>query len=211
MKTVYIFDAATGEYRHPYNAQESPLEPGEFIEPILSTPMPPPDLAVDQAAVFSKENNEWSVVPDFRGQTFYDQTTGAATVIDALGPLSANLGASPPPPTVDELRKRARATLPAWEESERAGGIEHAGHEWLTTPAAVQDIRDALLAGMVPTGAWINAAREPVPMNLPDLQTLWTAMVTRGAEIYQRRLQMEVAIANMTAVQLAAFKPGWPE
>ena len=33
----------------------------------------------------------------------------------------------------------------------------------------------------------------------------------RGAQIYQRRLEMEQQIAGMSREQLEAFVPGWPE
>ena len=33
----------------------------------------------------------------------------------------------------------------------------------------------------------------------------------RGAQIYQRRLEMEQQIADMSREQLEAFVPGWPE
>ncbi|GLS03504.1 hypothetical protein GCM10007860_06480 [Chitiniphilus shinanonensis] len=117
---------------------------------------------------------------------------------------------APQPLPVEDLRAAASAQLPAWEAAERTASIEHAGRRWLTTPEALQDIRDALLAGLVPGGVWIDAAREPVPMTLAELQALWAACVTRGAAIYQRRLMMEAEIAAMDAGQLVTFAPNWP-
>ena len=111
---------------------------------------------------------------------------------------------------VDTLRDRALDMLPTWEKSERAAGIEHAGQRWLTTSAALQDIRDVLLAGAVPGEQWVTADRQIVPMTLPELQSLWQAITARGAAIYQRRLEMEQQIADMSREQLEAFVPGWP-
>lgn len=98
-----------------------------------------------------------------------------------------------------------------WELTERAAGIEYAGHRWLTTPLALQDIRDVLLAGAVPGEQWVTADRQIVPMTLAGLQSLWQAITARGAQIYQRRLEMEQQIADMSREQLEAFVPGWPE
>ncbi|MCG9096885.1 DUF4376 domain-containing protein [Laribacter hongkongensis] len=81
----------------------------------------------------------------------------------------------PPPISLDAPRDRALSSLPAWEKSERAAGIEHAGQRWLTTPLALQDIRDVLLAGAVPTKQQVTADRQTVPMTLPKLQSLWQA------------------------------------
>ncbi|MCG9039607.1 DUF4376 domain-containing protein [Laribacter hongkongensis] len=118
---------------------------------------------------------------------------------------------APDPEPLDTLRDRAPLLLPAWEKSERAAGIEHAGHLWLITPLALQDIRDVLLAGAVPGEQWVAADRQIVPMTLPELQSLWQAITARGAQIYQRRLEMEQQIADMSREQLEAFVPGWPE
>ncbi|MCG9080362.1 DUF4376 domain-containing protein [Laribacter hongkongensis] len=117
-------------------------------------------------------------------------------------PLQADIG---------RLRTAAIARLPAWEKSERAAGIEHAGQRWLTTSAALQDIRDVLLAGAVPNEQWVTADRQIVAMTLPELQSLWQAITARGAAIYQRRLEIEQQVADMSREQLEAFQPGWPE
>ena len=46
---------------------------------------------------------------------------------------------------VDGLKNAAMQRVENWELTERAAGIEYAGHRWLTTPLALQDIRDVLL------------------------------------------------------------------
>ncbi|WP_081666808.1 DUF4376 domain-containing protein [Laribacter hongkongensis] len=117
---------------------------------------------------------------------------------------------APGPEPLDALRDHALELLPAWEKAERAAGIEHAGQRWLTTSAALQDIRDVLLAGAVPGGRWVTADRQIVPMTLPELQSLWQDITARGAAIYQRRLEMEQQITGMDREQLEAFRPGWP-
>ncbi|WP_446807950.1 hypothetical protein ACH50O_11585 [Methylomonas sp. 2BW1-5-20] len=64
MKTVYLYDEKSGAYTHEYEAQESPLEEGEFIKPIHSLDVAPnlnPGLwpvAVDGV---------WTYVVDHRG------------------------------------------------------------------------------------------------------------------------------------------------
>lgn len=58
-KTVYLFDESGG-YLGPYKAQESPLEPGAFIVPTLSTDAPPPALTGGQTAVWN--GTIWNVI-----------------------------------------------------------------------------------------------------------------------------------------------------
>lgn len=93
-KTVYLFDQVTDESLGTFEAPASPLEPGKYFEPVYSTPNAPPALAINQVAVFA--NGAWSVVPDFRGQTVYDQATGTVSVVANRGALSTNLGLSLP-------------------------------------------------------------------------------------------------------------------
>ncbi|GAA5783929.1 DUF4376 domain-containing protein [Chitiniphilus shinanonensis] len=114
-----------------------------------------------------------------------------------------------PLPILEILHAQAVARLAAWEASERATGIEHARHHWLTTPEALQDIRDALLAGVVPGGIWVDAERNRVPMALTELQALWVACVERGAAIYRRRLELEAQISQLDREQLEQFSPSW--
>lgn len=97
-KTVYLYDQVSGEYQGAYSAQASPLDPGSFITPVSSTQIPPPQLSANQAAIFS--GGVWSVVPDFRNATVYDQTTGLVVSITTLGTLTANQALTPPPPTL---------------------------------------------------------------------------------------------------------------
>ncbi|WP_444547008.1 DUF4376 domain-containing protein [Laribacter hongkongensis] len=103
------------------------------------------------------------------------------------------------------------AMIPHWENSERAAGIEYAGHRWLTTLLAQQDIRDVLLVGAVPGEKWVTADRRIVPMTFARLQSLWQAITAHGVQIYQRRLEMEQQVVGMSRKQLEAFVLGRPE
>ena len=108
---------------------------------------------------------------------------------------------------IQAAQAEAGRAIKRWETS---FAFERAGQRWLTTSAALQDIRDVLLAGSVPDEQWVTAARQVVPMTLPELQSLWQAITARGAQIYQRRLEIEQQITGMSREQLEAFVPGWP-
>lgn len=85
-KTVHLYDETTGEYAGPYDMQESPLEPGEYIRPTCAFDDAPPAIGEKQTAVV--RNNAWVVVPDFRGVPVWDVKT-------ALPVDHADLGALP--------------------------------------------------------------------------------------------------------------------
>ena len=83
-----------------------------------------------------------------------------------------------------------------WELKAHTAGIEYAGHRWLTTLLALQDIRDVLLAGAVPGEQWVTADRQIVPMTFAGLRSLWQAITAHGAQIYQHRLELEQQVAG---------------
>lgn len=142
-------------------------------------------------------------------QAYYQQLIAAPALgqeitLDAHGmPVATD----PPGPTLENLRIAALASVPVWEETKRGSGITFDGHHWATTASALQDIRDALLAGFVPGEVWRDIEGAPVSRSLPQLQALWAAMVTGNQALRTQRIQMEQAIGSMTRPQLLAFDP----
>jgi hypothetical protein len=59
MKQVYLFDQKTGSYSGEYLAQESPLDPGKFIEPVCSTDIAPPKTSLGEMVTFN--GTSWDV------------------------------------------------------------------------------------------------------------------------------------------------------
>lgn len=59
MKTVHLYDPATGQYGGTYEAQESPLEPGVFLTPDASTDVAPPPILDGQWVRFDR--GQWVV------------------------------------------------------------------------------------------------------------------------------------------------------
>ena len=88
MKTVYLFDTQTGAYAGPYDAQESPLQPGAFIAPDASVSIAP---------------------PAFNAQSHCARWSGSAWVIEAL-PAPPE----PEPPTDAEIIERLPAGRPTF-------------------------------------------------------------------------------------------------
>src|ERR1700693_5127250 len=92
-KTVNLYDPVSFIYQYSYVAQESPLEKGVFIIPSSSTDIAPPNENTNQVAVFL--NGTWKIESDYRGQTWYDKTTGASTQITTIGQPSSSLTNTP--------------------------------------------------------------------------------------------------------------------
>lgn len=93
---IYNYHPVTGEYLGSSTADESPLEPGVFHIPADATELEPPTIPAGKAAVFSENN--WSVVEDHRGTTYWtpDAVSHTVTTLGAL-PDGAILIAPPEP------------------------------------------------------------------------------------------------------------------
>ena len=164
MKTFYLYDPSTGEYLREYIAQESPLQPGEFIAPTHS---------VDDAPLFVAgtypvlQNGSWVNVPDHRGTIYYlgDGSKHEITALGVVPPLDA---LSAPPVTAAQLllevdrerSQRWRAGFPVL-----IGGVTkwfHSDEFSLTQHLGLKDkARDVLAAGGAMSDS-ITIAGQPV-------------------------------------------------
>jgi len=88
MKKVYLYDE-NGLFTGTYNAQESPLDPGIYIAPNLSTDIKP----IHTDKTWPKfANGAWSNIPDNRGMA-WDKDSGVQVEYKELGYLPNNLTA----------------------------------------------------------------------------------------------------------------------
>lgn len=60
---IYNFDRHTGAYLGVCDASPSPMEPGQFLIPSFSTPIPPPGAQAGLVAVFDRAKNAWALIP----------------------------------------------------------------------------------------------------------------------------------------------------
>ena len=121
---LYHYHPATGEFLGAGLADESPLEPGEWLIPAHATADAPPVTGANEAALY--QGGAWAIVPDHRG-TVYWLADGSRHEITALGeapPLGA-LSEVPPPP-LDVLKTRKAAELGAACQAEIVAGFSSA-------------------------------------------------------------------------------------
>lgn len=64
---------------------------GSYILPAGCIDTAPPELAENQVAQWQPETGIWLYLPDFRGQTVYDKTTGEAETVFEVGELPEHL------------------------------------------------------------------------------------------------------------------------
>lgn len=186
-KTVYIYDAATGEYKHPYEAQESPAEPGVYIEPIASTPDAPPSLGDNEAAQRNADNTDWVIIPDFRGKIAYDQQKGQPVEIKDVGSLPGGYALTLPPPTLGELRAKQVASLLPFYNAAIQTSVSYMGADFQADLDSQMVLTKTLSAGGVPSGFfWVAEDNTRVPMTYGEFQGLAGAMLVQGQAAFEK-------------------------
>jgi len=132
---IYNFDQITGEYLGKDVADESPLEPGIYLIPALSTLTSPPETAENEAAIFDRNSNSWSVVADYRIVSLWDKTT-ATQVAAALGKNPDELNATQIEPTIE---------YPKWNEASTSWVTDEDAQLSAITSAASAEIEKLLI------------------------------------------------------------------
>ncbi len=80
--------------------------------PAHSTDIAPPPCGPSMMQVFNDE--EWSLVENYIGETFYEKATGAQVVVDRLGAIPDSMTRLLPPP------------FPKWNEAAGLWGVDRA-------------------------------------------------------------------------------------
>ena len=102
---IYNYSPTTGEYINATDADESPLEIGEYLIPSHATALAPPAPRPQFAAIFT--SGAWSEVEDHRGETWFD-AVGVEVRIEALGPIPSGLVQTVPAAVAAANTKSAR-------------------------------------------------------------------------------------------------------
>lgn len=119
---VYGYDGVTGEYTGATDAARDPLAGSGYLMPHNSTRRTPPTPAENQAAVF--DGQEWGLVPDHRGETWWN-AAGAPVIVSALGdPADDGLSAEAPPPPAPSLADYAASAQALLDTRARERGYD---------------------------------------------------------------------------------------
>lgn len=205
MKQVYLFDPTTREFTEPYEAQESPLSPGEFIVTEFHCEDAPPKTAADEASVRNAENTVWIVVPDFRRSTVYD-SAGKIVVIDVLGPLPNGLSLSLPS-DVQLSRKKDSKLIEIETERDKAcvQNVVAGGYTWQVDTRSQSLIRDAIARSYRGKGlppVWRSADNVNVPLtDVAQLEAIEDAVALNVQQAYARSWQRKESVANAKTIQ----------
>jgi hypothetical protein len=223
IKTVYLFDPLTGESLGAYEAQESPLEPGTFIEPVASTAIAPPTPGERQAVVF--EGAAWVLKPDFRSVVLISTITGAPVTVSEIGPQPADTTELPQPSSaykwvagawvvdLPTLKVSKNAAINAARLTANRSAFTHAGKVFACDELSRSDIDgangyvalyDALPPGW--PGGWkaVDNTYHPIA-GVAEWKAFYTSIFLTGNANFAHAQTLKAALANATTTaQVAA-------
>lgn len=101
MKEFHIFDS-NNYYSYSVDCYPNPEEPGNYLNPPNSTDVDLPPLESKKWPKF--ELNSWVLIPDFRGDQYYD-SAGEAVIISDFGAVPDNLFLTPPEPSLERQKQ----------------------------------------------------------------------------------------------------------
>jgi hypothetical protein len=212
MKKVYLYDE-NGLFISTYSAQESPLEPGVYITPNLSTDIEPVYLDKTWCKF---ENGVWVNVADNRG-VVWDKATGAQVDYDELGELPNYLTAIAKPIgyykwsgaewIIDLVQAQAAqvAKIEASYQSAIQADIDYLGATFNADNSSQLLLVKVLSASQVPAGFfWQDVINAQIPMTHVQLQGFSETILIRGqlAFVKLQTLKSEIRAAlDINAIQ----------
>lgn len=201
---VYVYDASSGEFAGQYSAQESPLEPGAFIEPTSSTRLAPPVIAVNEVAVFTA--GSWVVHPDFRRAALYSTADGSPLAVHEFGPLSEGVTDKPRPSASHEWQAGDWVFNLAHLKAESQASIDSYYQELYDGAVANSALAAEYDAAYMVAKRWMEVQGEPVPERIKALAESYgvTNLMAAGVVVQKWTEAQAVAFDLRGAARLRA-------
>jgi len=229
VKTVFSFRPVTKEYVGTVQADESPLEPGEYLIPAFATTKEPPSTADREVAVFDDVAGDWMIYPDFRSVPLYSTVDGSAVTVTEIGAQPDNTTEQVRPSIYHDWDGAAwelnlnKAQAAIWEsiKAERdrrqlEGGVQVDGHWFLSTDRATGEYNSLINAsqGMSSDTILRSGWRTMDGAQVDMTPALASQILIAG--IAQRCAIDDAAIAHKVAMEAVAdpvgydYSGGWP-
>lgn len=213
MILVYKFSPFTYEFTGSQPGKPNPKDPSSILVPANATTVEPMAAGPDEIPVWSPGLEEWSLVEDYRGQTYYT-VDGQSFTIQDLGPVSESLVTTTPPPgpeytwtgsaweiDPDKLAAQKLAEIELQAQARETGDFFLAGNA--ITLGKHKDnllIAQVLLSATPPTvpnvhgGFWRANDKSQVALNDAQMQAFAAAAGTFAMQVRQAAFVLEDAV-----------------
>lgn len=188
--------SASGEYTHTSQAQPSPLEPGKYLCVSNATFKHRLGAGQNQVDVFVESLDDWTLLPDFRGQTYW-LVDGSKHIVTEYGvTIPDGALASAPAPSLSvvrsdklaELRLAAQTAIVSGKTSNALGALH-------TYPTTKDD--QAFLTARYSKAVALGASGGPYKFMCADNAGVWARRDHSAEQIIQVALAVEGHITAM--------------
>ena len=213
MKTAYLFDEKTKEFKNEVKAQLDPLESEKagkaiYLLPANATwlkPMPK-DVCV---AIWNGET--WDMVEDNRKKEYWlteDKYGAPAREMKELGPLPEGAMLTAPERTLDEVKAAKIAELKAERDSKEVEPITYNGNSYDYDDKARERINAAIIALDVQTAQtkatasidWTTADNQDVKVTADDLRCIIAMVAQRSNALHVAYREAKAKVEQATTV-----------
>lgn len=215
MKTVYLYDEKTKEFKNEVNAQLDPLESEKagkdiYLLPANATWEQPP---IKEGYTTVWNGKEWDAVEDNRKKEYWlpeDKYGAPAREMKELGPLPEGAMLTAPERTLEEVKAAKIAELKAERDTREVEPIEYNGHSFDYDDKARERLNAAIIAlslqGKGATIEWTTADNADTPVTANDLKMIIAAVAVRSNKLHTAyRVAKEKVGEATTAAEVEAI------
>ena len=217
MKTAYLYDEKTKEYKSEVNAQLDPLESEKagkeiYLLPANATWYKP---AIKDGCVPVWNGETWDAVEDNRKKEYWlpkDKYGAPAREMKELGPLPEGATLTAPERTLDEVKTDKVQRLKAERDSKEVEPITYNGNSYDYDDKARERINAAIIAldvqGADASIDWTTADNADVKITANDLRMVIAMVAQRSNALHvayraaKDKVEQATTVADVEAVTL---------
>ena len=214
MKTVYLYDEKTKEFKNEVNAQLDPLESEKAGKDIYLLPANATwdEPTVKDGCVPVWNGETWDEVEDHRKQEYWlpeDKYGAPAREMKEIGPLPEGAMLTAPERTLEEVKAAKIAELKAERDSKEVEPITYNGNLYDYDDKARERINAAIIAlelqGEGATIDWTTADNADTSVTATDLKMIIAAVAVRSNKLHTAyRIAKEKVEEATTAADVEA-------
>lgn len=219
MKTAYLFDEKTKEFKNEVNAQLDPLESTKAGKDIYLLPANATwdEPTVKDGCVPVWNGETWDAVEDHRKQEYWlpeDKYGAPAREMKELGPLPEGATLTAPERTLDEVKADKVQSLKTERDSKEVEPITYNGNSYDYDDKARERINAAIIAldvlGANASIIWTTADNADIKVTADDLRAVVASVARRSNTLHiayreaKDKVEQATTVAEVEAVTLDA-------
>ena len=221
MKTAYLFDEKTKEFKNEVNAQLDPLESEKAGKDIYLLPANATwdEPTVKDGCVPVWNGETWDAVEDHRKQEYWlpeDKYGAPAREMKELGPLPEGATLTAPERTLDEVKADKVQSLKTERDSREVQPIEYGGNLYDYDDKARECINAAIIALDMQTAQtkavasieWTTANNADISVTADDLRCVIAMVAQRSNALHvaylmaKGKVEAAATVAEVEAIAL---------